>query len=86
MAQILSTETSKILNLYLLIAQYPMLATRIRRQMRHELFHRGIITVDRFEQEVKEHAVVSQEREGLTDPLWEEWPRQWDPHGVSAST
>ena len=40
----LSVETSKILNLYLLIAQYPMLAARIRQHMRAELFHRGIIT------------------------------------------
>jgi hypothetical protein len=78
MAQILSTETSKILNLYLLIAQYPMLAPRIRAQMRQELFHRGIITEERFEQEVKEHALESQEREGLTDPLWEESAGEWE--------
>jgi hypothetical protein len=74
----LSVESSKILNLYLLIAQYPMLAGQIRQQMRAELFSRGIISVDRFEQEVKEHAVQSQEREGLTDPLWEESAEDWD--------
>jgi hypothetical protein len=78
MPQYLSTETSKILNLYLLIAQYPMLAPRIRQQMRFELFHRGIITEDRFEQEVTEHAIQSQEREGLTDPLWEESAEHWE--------
>ncbi len=78
MAQILSTETSKILNLYLLIAQYPMLAPRIRAHMRGELFHRGIVTEERFEEEVKEHALESQEREGLTDPLWEESASQWE--------
>jgi hypothetical protein len=71
-------ESSKILNLYLLIAQYPMLAGRIREQMRSELFHRGIITVERFEEEVIERAVQSQEREGLTDPLWEETAEQWE--------
>jgi hypothetical protein len=77
-AQFLSTETSKILNLYLLIAQYPMLAPRIRARMRFELFHRGILPEERFEQEVKEHALESQEREGLTDPLWEETASQWE--------
>ncbi len=49
-------ESSKILDIYLLIAQYPMLASRIRRQMRQELFRRGIITPERFEQEVREKA------------------------------
>ena len=71
-------ESSKVLNLYLLIAQYPMLAGRIRKQMRAELFRRGIITAERLEQEVTEHAVQSQEREGLTDPLWEETAEQWE--------
>jgi hypothetical protein len=78
MSTVLSVESSKILNLYLLIAQYPMLAEKIRQQMRAELFHRGIISVERFEQEVKEHAVKSQEREGLIDPLWEESAEKWD--------
>jgi hypothetical protein len=78
MPRLLSVESSKILNLYLLIAQYPMLAGRIRQQMRAELFQRGIITIDRFEQEVKEHAVQSQEREGLIDPLWQETAEKWD--------
>ena len=78
MPRMLSVESSKILNLFLLIAQYPMLAGRIRQQMRAELFHRGIITIDRFEQEVTEHAVQSQEREGLLDPLWEETTEQWE--------
>ncbi len=78
MPQYLTTETSKILNLYLLIAQYPMLASRIRQQMRLELFHRGIITEDRFEQEVTEHAVESQEREGMADPYGEESAEQWE--------
>ena len=42
-------ESSKILEISLLIAQYPILASRIRRQMRQELFQRGIITPERFE-------------------------------------
>jgi len=74
----LSYESSKILNLYLLLAQYPMLAPRIRQHMRDELFHRGIITAERFEQEVTERAVQSQTREGLSEPLLEESGEQWE--------
>ncbi|MFZ6026917.1 MAG: PEP/pyruvate-binding domain-containing protein [Chloroflexota bacterium] len=74
----ISYETSKILNLYLLIAQYPMLAPRIREQMRGELFHRGIITVERFEEEARERALQSQEREGMTDPTTQESPECWE--------
>ncbi len=78
MSRLLPFESSKILNHHLLIAQYPMLAGRIRQQMRVELFHRGIITVERLEQEVKERAVQSQLREGMTDPLWEETAEKWE--------
>jgi hypothetical protein len=73
----LQIETSKVLNLYLLIAQYPMLGKRIRERMREELFQRGIISKERFEREVTEHAVQSQVREGLTDPLYEESADNW---------
>jgi hypothetical protein len=71
-------ESTNILEIFLLIAQYPMLASRIRRQMRQELFHRGIITPDRFEQEVREKAVLSQQREGSYDPARTEDAQQWD--------
>lgn len=71
-------ESSKILEIYLLIAQYPMLASDIRRRMRHELFRRGIITPQRFEAEVKEKAVQSQQREGIMNGLLEESADQWD--------
>jgi len=36
--------------------------------MRQELFRRGIITPERFEQEVREKAVLSQQREGIVAP------------------
>ena len=71
-------ESSKILEIYLLIAQYPMLASDIRRRMREELFRRGIITPQRFDAEVKEKAVLSQQREGIRDGLLEESSQQWD--------
>ncbi len=71
-------ESSKILEIYLLIAQYPMLASDIRRRMRDELFRRGIITRQRFNEEVKEKAIQSQQREGIRDGLLEEDAQQWD--------
>src|SRR6185503_8130860 len=71
-------ESSKILEIYLLIAQYPMLASDIRRGMREELFRRGIITPQRFDAEVKEKAVLSQKREGIHDGLLEESAQKWD--------
>jgi hypothetical protein len=70
-------ESSKILEIYLLIAQYPMLASAIRRRMREELFRRGIITPERFDAEVKEKAVLSQQREGISNGLLEESAQQW---------
>ncbi len=71
-------ESSKILEIYLLIAQYPMLASDIRRRMREELFRRGIITPQRFDAEVKEKAVQSQQREGMFDGFLEENAEQWE--------
>ncbi len=71
-------ESTKILEIYLLLAQYPILAPFIRSQMRQELFHRGIITHDRFEQEIREQAVLSQQREGVYDPLVKEDAQQWE--------
>src|SRR5512135_3719605 len=71
-------ESSKILDIYLLIAQYPMLASNIRRRMREELFRRGIITPQRFDAEVKEKAILSQQREGIYNGLLEESVQQWE--------
>lgn len=74
----LPPESSKILEIYLLIAQYPILASRIRQRMREELFRRGVITPERFEQEVREKAILSQQREGIYDPQQNESPEQWE--------
>src|SRR5512134_3102939 len=71
-------ESSKVLEIYLLIAQYPMLASAIRRKMRDELFRRGIITPQRFDAEVKEKAIQSQQREGIFNGLQQENAQQWD--------
>jgi len=68
----------KVLGLYLELAQYPILARRIRERMRQELFSKGIITVEAFEAEAKEKAVLSQQREGVFDPLAEEPASVWN--------
>ena len=62
----------KVLQLYLEITQYPTLALAIRERMRRELFARGIISPSDLEQEVKHKSMLSQQREGLHDPLVEE--------------
>jgi len=67
----------KALQLYLEISQYPILAKRIREQMRSELFSRGAITPEAFEQEVRAKAIRSQELEGLSNPFEQEPADVW---------
>ena len=55
-----------------------MLASDIRRRMREELFRRGIITPQRFDAEVKEKAIQSQQREGLYNGFLEESAQKWE--------
>jgi hypothetical protein len=71
-------ESSKILDIYLLIAQYPMLASNIRRRMREELFRRGIITPQQLDAEIKEKAILSQQREGIYNGPLTETAEKWD--------
>jgi hypothetical protein len=67
-----------ILSIYLQISQYPILAREIRRRMRDELYHHGVISRERLEVEVKEKAELSQKREGLVNPLAEEGRDVWE--------
>ena len=67
-----------ILNIYLTINQYPILGSRIRSRMRHELFTRGIISREDFETEARRKAVESQAREGLQNPFGEESSEIWE--------
>jgi hypothetical protein len=71
-------EAPPILAIYLEIAQFPIMARQIRQHMRDELYRRGVITPDRLEHEAREKALLSQHREGLVDPLYEEDARQWE--------
>ena len=70
-------EFPKVLTLYLALSQYPILAPRVRESMRQEIFERGVITRKNFEAEVREKAIQSQLREGLTDPFAQEHPDVW---------
>jgi len=71
-------STDRVLNIYLALTQYPILAARIREKMRAALFSRGIIQQDFFENEVRKKSVESQVREGLQNPFGEESYEVWE--------
>ncbi len=70
----------KVFEIYMQLANYPILAGRVRRKMREEVFARGVISRDLFEQEVEDKAIQSQQREGITQPYqeetWDTWERR----------
>jgi hypothetical protein len=70
--------SDRTLHIYLSLAQYPVLSTKIRARMRRELFSRGVISPQAFEIEVREKAIRSQALEGLHDPFSEEPADVWD--------
>jgi hypothetical protein len=75
----LTTPTlPKVFEIYLQLANYPILSDRIRRRMRDEVFARGVIARDVFEQEVEAKAKLSQQREGLDDPYHQETSAVWE--------
>ena len=65
------------IDIYIKLAQYPILADRIRERMREELFRRGIIEQEAFEREVREKALESQQREGMANALEQEQANLW---------
>ncbi|MGD8804328.1 MAG: PEP/pyruvate-binding domain-containing protein [Chloroflexota bacterium] len=74
--QPLRSKTSTI-DIYIKLAQYPILADQIRSRMRQEIFRRGIIDEANFEAQVKQKAIESQRREGVFDPLTHEPAAVW---------
>ena len=70
-------EPSDIVQVYSQLSHYPILAPQIRERMREELFRRGIVRSDRLEEEVKDRAIISQKREGLNNPMFEEDEGIW---------
>jgi hypothetical protein len=71
-------QLHEVYGVHIRLAQYPVLAPRIRELMRRDLFARGIITAQAFEAEVRQKAVLSQHREGLADPFGQESEPTWN--------
>ncbi len=69
--------TTPAIDVYIKLAQYPILADRLRERMREELFNRGIIDKGQFDAEVRELSLASQRIEGLGDPYYEEDATTW---------
>lgn len=74
----LPSDAPSILEIYLQLSQYPILAQQIRRRMREEIYRRGITTSEKFENEARDKAIKSQRREGMMNPLIEEDAGQWE--------
>jgi hypothetical protein len=72
-----SHDIPKVMRVHLLLTQFPILADTIRERMRQEIFRRGIISQELFEQEAREKAVLSQRREGILNPYTEETAEVW---------
>lgn len=77
MATEMLRSVTPAIDIYIKLAQYPILADKIRLRMREELFRRGIVSMPEFEAEVKQKAIESQRREGLTEPFVQEESSQW---------
>ena len=70
-------QPPKVLQIYLEISCYPILAKTIRAKMREKLFAHHVIAPEVFEQEVLEKAIQSQELEGIQYPYEQEPPEVW---------
>ncbi len=73
-----SSASERLLSVYLALSQYPILSGRIRELMRQELYKKGILDPQAFNQEVTSKAIQSQEREGLHQPTLEEAAETWE--------
>ncbi len=73
-----ATSSDRLLSIMLTLGQFPILCNRIRIRMRRELFVRGLLNQAGFEAEVREKAVLSQQREGLMNPVYEEPNDIWE--------
>lgn len=73
-----SLPDSKILKLTLTLSNYPILAKKIRSQMRQEIFAKGIIDPTVLEDEVEKKAIATQRLEGLIDPISQEPEEVWN--------
>jgi hypothetical protein len=65
------------LDIYIKLAQFPILADKIRARMRQTIFDSKVISEDKFEGEVEALAIASQKREGVFDPFNQEPATTW---------
>lgn len=70
-------SVTPVIDTYIRLAQFPILSDKIRKRMRKELFRRGILSKEQFDQEVRQMAIDSQRREGLLDPYGQEETLIW---------
>jgi hypothetical protein len=68
----------KVHRIHMMLGAYPILGDVMREHMRQELFRRGVISKQRFEDEVRERAVASQRREGVLNPYQDEPADVWE--------
>ena len=73
-----SASSTRFLRILLALGDYPILRSSILEEMRQQLFQRDIIPPRLFEARVREMALNSQEKEGLTDPYAEENNETWE--------
>ena len=66
------------IDVYVKLAQYPILADTIRMRMRDELFRRGVVSQAVFEDEIRDMAMESQRREGVSEPYTQEETDKWE--------
>jgi hypothetical protein len=71
-------QLHEVYGIHIRLAQYPILAPRIRELMRRALFAGGILTPAALEAEVRQKAIASQAREGLADPFGQESATVWN--------
>jgi hypothetical protein len=76
--QSFSNSADRLMSITLALGQYPILCGRIRARMRDELYKRGVIDKQDFEAQVRKHAIQSQDREGLRNPVGEEPTEIWE--------
>ena len=76
--QSFSNSTDRLMSIILALGQYPILNGRIRSRMREEIFKRDITEKKEFEEQVRRQAILSQEREGLRNPVGEEPADVWE--------
>jgi hypothetical protein len=57
-----SSYIPKVHRIHMLLGAYPILGDVMRERMRQELFRRGVITKERFEEEVRERGGIAETR------------------------